>query len=289
MTATSRPFVAIGEVLWDLLPAGPQLGGAPANFAFHAAQLGHEAILLSAVGDDALGQQTRQQLEQRGIDARLQTSPFPTGTVGVSLDDRGVPAYDIRRPVAWDHLHTDEPMLQLARRAGVVCFGTLARRSADTDRCVADVLAAADPDCLRFCDLNLRAPFFSDDLIRQCVTGCNALKLNTDEADLVRRLLGKTPEQLMADTGLRYLILTRGEDGSSVWSRTAESHRPTPHVEVADTVGAGDAFSGAFCAALESGMSLADAHSLAVEVAAYVCTQSGAMVPWPDSLRRPAR
>lgn len=281
-----RYVVGIGEALWDMLPAGRQLGGAPANFAFHAGQLlGMEHVMaLSALGQDALADETEAAFSVRHLPTYMPHVAFPTGTVQVSLDEKGIPAYNIREGVAWDNIPFDVRMEQLATQCQALCFGSLAQRSVVSRETIRRFVSATPHDCLRIFDINLRQHYFSRQVIEQSLRMANILKINDEELPVASGLLGYAEadaaqlcRRLLSDYGLRMVVLTCGTDGSYVFAGEETSFLPTPRVVVADTVGAGDSFTGAFCAALLQGKPVSEAHALAVRVSAYVCTQHGAM------------
>ena len=290
-----KTAIGIGEILWDLLPDGKRLGGAPANFAWHAAQMGLDGIVVSAIGHDKLGDEIMDTLNARGLHNALQTNDRPTGTVKVEVDARGIPVYDITKDVAWDEIHFTPVLEDLARHAGAVCFGTLAQRSKVTRDTIRRFLAALpnDEGVLRVFDINLRQDFYTPETIAESIKHCNVIKLNEDELATLRSILpsvaGGTDDQycnrLLRDCGLRALILTRGEEGSTVYHAQGKSVLPTPKVEVADTVGAGDSFTAAFVSALLRGVTVGDAHRLAADVSAYVCTCYGAMPVLPAEIK----
>lgn len=291
---TQRKVIGIGEVLWDMLPSGPRLGGAPANFAYHVGQLGMPAAVVSRVGRDSLGRQATEQLRERGIEVMAGQCDLPTGTVDVQLDDAGVPAYSIATPAAWDCIEWTPELKEAASHARAICWGTLAQRG-HSAAAIRNAATCAPPDCLKVFDANLRAPHYSMAAIAESLQVCNVLKLNDDELALLARnglahTGGNETEAcrgiLQSNSGLRMVVLTCGSRCSHVVTSGGEvSTVPTPHVNVADTVGAGDSFTAAMCAALLSGMPAAEAHRLAVDVSAFVCTCHGAMPPMPDSLR----
>ena len=298
--STARPvIVGIGEVLWDMLPGGKQLGGAPANFAYHAAALGAAAAVVSRVGDDAPGREVLARLEALGVDRRhVGVDPtYPTGRVDVRVDAAGVPEYVIHEPVAWDFLAADEAVLRLAARADAVCFGTLAQRSA-VSRAAVQATLSATRACLRVFDINLRQQFFSRDLIDQMLRQCDVLKLNDAELPVVAGLLGITADEpgaavreLIGRYALRVVALTRGGRGSLLAGadgRTSD-HPGAPVATVADTVGAGDAFTAALVTGLLAGRDLDQVNAFANRLAAYVCTRSGATPAVPQSLAAEAR
>lgn len=287
--------VGMGEVLWDVLPQGRQIGGAPANFAFHVSQLDVPAVVVSATGNDALGREARQVFARHGLDSLMMDVPFPTGTVQVSVDPEGVPDYEIRKDVAWDHIPFTPRLLQLAAEARAVCWGTLAQRAEESRETILRFvdLVPNEPDRLKIFDINLRQHFYSKKVIEESLRRCNVFKLNVEELRTVSRLfdIPKSDVEsrcrcLLARYGLRMLILTCGAEGSYVLTPAATSFVETPKVEVADTVGAGDAFTAAMAVSLVQGMSVPEAHRRAVRVSAYVCTRHGAMpILPPDRLK----
>lgn len=281
----------MGEALWDLLPEGRKIGGAPANFAYHVSQFGFPSRVVSAVGDDPLGKEIRENFHGKGLGGILETVPYPTGTVQVTLDDAGVPCYDIRENVAWDNMPFTPELEALARETRAVCFGSLAQRHAVSRATIGSFLDAM-PDGgeqYRIFDINLRQGFHTPEVLCESLRRCNILKINDEELDTVSRMFGYPDiEQqdkcwiLLAKYDLRMLILTCGIDGSYVFTPGRVSFVETPRVEVADTVGAGDSFTAAFLSALLAGRSVGEAHRLAVDVSAYVCSQHGAMPRLPE-------
>lgn len=285
-------IVGIGEALWDMLPEGRKIGGAPANFTYHVSQFGLDAVAVSAVGDDELGAEIRQTFEEKDLQTLLATVPYPTGTVAVTLDAKGIPHYEICEGVAWDNIPFSPELEALARNTIAVCYGTLAQRNSVSRKTIESFIAAMPADGIKICDINLRGTFYNKEILESSMRACDILKINDEEIDEVSRLLGaEFPTQRMAALNLmsRYevdiLILTCGTNGSYIYSMDGtESFLPTPKVKVADTVGAGDSFTGAFIAALLCGKDIKKAHALAVEVSAYVCTQNGAMPELPDEI-----
>jgi fructokinase len=285
-------IVGIGEALWDMLPEGRKIGGAPANFTYHVSQFGLDAVAVSAVGDDELGAEIRHTFEEKDLQTQLATVPYPTGTVAVTLDAKGIPHYEICEGVAWDNIPFSPELEALARNTIAVCYGTLAQRNSVSRKTIESLIAAMPADGIKICDINLRGTFYNKEILESSMRACDILKINDEEIDEVSRLLGaEFPTQRMAALNLmsRYeidiLILTCGTNGSYIYSMDGtESFLPTPKVKVADTVGAGDSFTGAFIAALLCGKDIKKAHALAVEVSAYVCTQNGAMPELPDEI-----
>lgn len=292
----NKPIVVgMGEALWDVLPDGKKIGGAPANFAFHAGQAGMDSRVVSAVGTDALGEEALATLEGKGlnIDAVARVD-FPTGVVNVSLGEQGIPQYDICEGVAWDNIPFTPALANLARQAQAVCWGSLAQRNEVSRKTIFSFLDAmpSDEACLKVFDINLRQQFYTLEIIEASCRRANVLKINDEELVLVSEMLrlgAGSPEvlcrSLMERYGLSILVLTCGANGSYVFTPVETSYRVTPKVQVADTVGAGDSFTATLVGELLRNTPVGVAHEHAVEVAAYVCTQQGAMAEWPDSLR----
>ena len=287
----SNIVVGIGEVLWDMLPTGKRLGGAPANFAYHAAMNGCRAAIVSAVGCDTLGDEILTSLESKPLECHIARTPYPTGTVAVNLDAAGIPCYTITENVAWDNIPFTDDLAATAKRTAAVCFGSLARRSPVSRTAIDKFLDTLSDDALIVFDANLRGDFYCADDLGRRISRCNILKLNDEELPVVADLLGMSmpgdtttnePDELCRRLINRYnldtLILTCGTAGSHVFTKAGEhSFLPTPRVEVVDTVGAGDSFTAAYVAAILHGSTTAEAHAAAVRTAAYVCTQPGAM------------
>ena len=281
-----RLVVGLGEVLWDVLPEGKKLGGAPANFAYHAGQfLGSDnTIAISALGEDRLSDETIEALRSHGLNDLLPRVPYPTGTVQVSLDEQGIPTYDIKENVAWDNIPFDKDIEQIARSCRAVCFGSLAQRNVVSRETIHRFLDATPADCLKIFDINLRQQFYTKEIIKESLQRCNILKINDEELVLIGRMFGYPGLDIenkcwliLGKYNLDMLVLTCGTNGSYVFTPGQMSFQETPKVQVADTVGAGDSFTGSFCAAILSGKPVTEAHKLAVEVSAFVCTQNGAM------------
>lgn len=287
-----RKIIGLGEVLFDVLPQGAKLGGAPANFAFHVSQFGYDAVAISAVGNDILGDHALKTFDDNGLKYIIPRVPYPTGTVNVTLDEAGVPTYTFTPDVAWDHIPFTPEMEAVAKEARAVCFGSLAQRSAVSRETINKVLEATPEDCLKIFDINLRGNFYNKDVLQQGVRHANILKINDEELITVGRMFdypGLDIEEkcriIMRRYHLKMVVLTCGTNGSYVFGENGfTSFKPTPKVEVADTVGAGDSFTGAFTASLLSGKTIEEAHEIAVNVSAYVCTKKGAMPKLPQKL-----
>ena len=287
-------IVGMGEALWDVLPEVKKIGGAPANFAYHVSQFGFDSRVVSAVGNDDLGDEILKVFKEKQLKHQLQTVNYPTGTVQVTLDDNGIPCYDIKEGVAWDNIPFTDDLKRLALSTRAVCFGSLAQRN-EVSRTSINRFLDTMPDGegqLKIFDINLRQGFFTKDIIRDSCQRCNVLKINDEELVAISRLFGYPGIDLqdkcwilLAKYNLKMLILTCGTNGSYVFTPGVVSFQETPKVPVADTVGAGDSFTATFTAALLKGKSVPEAHKLAVEVSAYVCTQSGAMPELPQVLK----
>ena len=259
----------MGEALWDVLPEGKKLGGAPANFAYHISQFGLNSRVVSAVGDDKLGTEILENFREKKLFGIVETVPYPTGTVQVELDAEGVPA----------------------RHTRAVCFGSLAQRSVVSRETINRFLEAMPEgdEILKIFDINLRQGFYTKEILCHSFSKCNILKINDEELVTVSRMFGYPGIDLqdkcwilLAKYNLKMLILTCGVNGSYVFTPGSVSFVETPKVVVADTVGAGDSFTATFVASILKGKSVREAHELAVKVSAYVCTQNGAMPVLPD-------
>lgn len=285
--------IGMGEVLWDVLPEGKKLGGAPCNFAYHVSQFGLDSCAVSAIGDDVLGKEIIESLDEKGVKYHIDTVPYPTGTVQVELDANGVPQYEIKENVAWDNIPYTAMLESLAERTKAVCFGSLAQRNVVSRNTINRFLDAVPEsnDALVVFDVNLRQGFYTKEILCNSMERCNILKINDEELVTVSRLFGYPGIDLqdkcwilLGKYNLKMLILTCGINGSYVFTPGNVSFQPTPKVEVADTVGAGDSFTAAFIASILKGEPVADAHRKAVEVSAFVCTQNGAMPKLPESV-----
>ena len=287
-------IVGMGEVLWNMLPEGKKIGGAPANFAYHVSQYGFDGCVVSAVGDDKLGNEILESFNNRRLNYLIQRVPYPTGTVQIELDEAGIPCYEIKENVAWDNIPFTVDLEKLAKKTRAVCFGSLAQRntvSRETINRFLDVMSDAAGQ-YRVFDVNLRQGFYDKEILCNSMKRCNILKINDEELIAVSRMfeypgidLEDKCRALLSEYGLEILILTCGVNGSYVFTRENVSFVNTPKIEVADTVGAGDSFTATFISAILKGKSIREAHELAVEVSAYVCTQNGAMPELPISIK----
>ncbi len=286
--------VGIGELLWDLLPSGPKLGGAPANFAYHAQALGAEAAMITRVGDDERGREAVRCIESIGLSSTgIQTDEkAPTGTVTVVLDGNGVPSYTIHTDTAWDRIEATPEALAVVRAADALCFGSLAQRSLASRESIQRLLSAAPTEAWRVFDINLRQHYHSREVIERSLQLANVLKLNDEELPVVADLFAlsgdskRQIESLLDTFDLKVVALTRGGGGSLIYKDGSWSDCRPEAVQVVDTVGAGDAFTAALVLGLLHGAPLDAMHAFASEVAGYVCTCAGGTPTLPESLSR---
>ncbi|MDR1091614.1 MAG: carbohydrate kinase [Prevotella sp.] len=275
--------IGIGELLWDILPSGKKAGGAPVNFTFHASQTGAAGYAISALGNDALGNELMHELDKNKINYLIEKVDYPTGTVEVTLNE-GIPRYVINENVAWDYIPLTDSMKQLVSEADAICFGTLAQRSLVSRNTTLALLKLVKADAYRLYDINLRQHFYSKDIIENSLIHANSFKVNDEEIEVLKKLFSLDMENeqvchwFISRFGLRLVILTAGELYSTVYTPDEMSTIETPKVEVADTVGAGDCFSGVLITAFLKGKTLKEAHSMAVNAAAHVCSCQGAWV-----------
>ncbi|WP_278814649.1 carbohydrate kinase family protein, partial [Bifidobacterium pullorum] len=263
----TKPIVlSLGELLWDMLPTGKRAGGAPVNFIYHASMNGAEGVAISAVGEDELGDELLAATEAAGINSMVQRNAWPTGTVDVALKN-GIPEYTIVKNVAWDHILYTRQLIEVVEKADAICFGTLGLRSPESHDTIIELLKHAKKGAMKFFDINLRGDHYSKDLIEELLGQATVFKINDDELFLLRDMFdirGTSDDNAcrwFLDTfDLDYVILTGGASFSTIMSKTGETSTiNTPRVEVADTVGAGDSFSGTFTGKLLNGATLKEA------------------------------
>ena len=287
--------VAVGEVLWDVLPSGRKLGGAPANFAFHARSLGTDARVISRVGDDPLGREILDRMQGLGLPTETigVDDERPTGTVEVAVSDDGQPTYTIWEDVAWDRIEAGPLSLATCAAADAVCFGSLARRGEVSRRGIGTLVAAAGPGTLRIFDINLRPPFVDRAVVEDSLQLANVLKLNDDELERLSEWFGLDgdPARRVAGLAARFdlgaVALTRGAKGSLLYRDGLIAEHPGAHARVVDTVGAGDSFTAVLTLGLLEAWTLDEINHRANLVAAYVCSRPGATPELPDGLLRP--
>jgi len=277
-----RPVViGIGEVLWDLLPDGKMLGGAPVNFAYHASQLGAVGVAISSVGNDELGNQIKDSVNEKDVVNCISTNNYPTGTVGVTLID-GIPDYTIYENVAWDFIELTPKAVIMLRQADAICFGTLAQRNKASHDEIMKALHLVPKKCLKVYDINLRQKYYNADLISESLLGSNVFKINDDEIEIFKQIFNiegnevEVGQKIINAYSIDYLALTKGNKGSYLFWKDEISFIQTPVVEVADTIGAGDSFTSAMVMGILNNRSLKVIHQKAVEISAFVCTQKGA-------------
>ena len=290
----SARVLAVGEILWDLLPSGKQLGGAPANFAYHTHALGADARVVSRVGNDPLGREILDRLRALGLptDGVSVDPTAPTGTVSVELQSDGQPRFTIHEDVAWDRICVDADSLTFAAHTDAICFGSLAQRCDTSRAAILQLVSRTPTTALRVFDINLRQHFYSRAILESSLTLANALKLNEAELPVLAAmfdLAGDTRAQLVALAGrfqLRAVALTRGANGSLLLADGAWSDHPGLRVKVVDAVGAGDAFTAAWTLGLLARQPLDEINHRANELAAFVCTQPGATPRLPEDFKR---
>ena len=278
-------IIGIGELLWDVLPDGKKLGGAPCNFVYHAQKQGAIGKVVSAIGDDSNGKEILEVLKAKNISAELvQVNNKPTSTVDITLSLDGLPKYTIHEDVAWDFMSLNEDIIKAVSVADIICFGSLAQRNKTSRETMEKLLNHSRPGTLIVFDINLRQDFYSKEIITKSLQLCNVLKLNEDELLVLCDLFGikaKSEEEQILDLineyNLKLAAYTKGNESSLLMTPLEKSYIPTPKVEVKDTIGAGDSFAAAMIVGFAKGNLLKILHQKAVEIAAFVCTQDGAM------------
>lgn len=289
----SLSVVGIGEVLWDLLPAGAQLGGAPANFAWHAHALGARSQIISRIGNDDLGAEIRSRFARMKLpDNLVQTDPsHPTGTVTVALS-HGHPEYTIHENVAWDHIEVTPEAASAVHSADAICFGSLAQRGSASLQSIQTLVSAARPEALRIFDINLRQHYFERQTIETSLRLANVLKLNDAELPTLAKMFSAAGdirsqiEIFAANFNLHVVALTRGAHGSLLFQNGHWSEHPAVKAEIKDTIGAGDSFTAALCVGLLRKLDLDHINAAANEIAAFVCSDAGATPVLPERFCR---
>jgi len=284
--------VGIGEILWDLLPSGKMLGGAPTNFAFHANQLSAKGIPVSAIGNDELGKEIISELNLRGINVEYiqETYRKKTGVVEVSFED-GEPKYNIIENVAWDDIQISNSLIELFSKADAVCYGTLAQRDQNNKVVINRLLNETKSSCVKYFDINLRQNYYSSDLINHLAKLSNIIKLNENELNVLSdifQLEGSTLEKcrkIIRQFELDLVVLTMGEKGSYLVSFNEESKIKPVVSKVVDTIGAGDSFSAAIIVGLLNNLDLKLLNEFANEVSSFVCSQNGGTPVLPENLK----
>lgn len=290
-------LIGIGEILWDEFPGSKQLGGAPANFAFHASGLGARGVIVSCIGEDSRGREIKTQLDKSGVPYLLSIDPnHPTGRVSVAADDKGMVNYIIHEDSAWDFFSCEPTLTDAARQADAVCFGTLAQRSQISGNTIINFIRETRESCLKVFDINLRQHYYTKAIISKLLDLTDVLKLNHEELGIVSAMFllsGKEEtsclEELISLFGLDMIVLTKGKEGSRIFTSKDNDavYKPDP-VQVRDSVGAGDAFTAAVALGILKGFSLEKINRTASSVASFVCSKRGAtpVITEGSSLRR---
>jgi fructokinase len=286
-------IAGLGEVLWDVLPDGEEIGGAPMNFAYHVNALGARGLPVSTVGDDERGRKALAELGRRGLDvAAISVDPArPTGYVPAQVDARGVARYVFPDDVAWDNLTLNEAALSQAAHLDAVCFGTLAQRSPASRKAIQRFMDAMPEAALKVFDVNLRQTFYSKEIIEASLKRANVLKLSDEELPVLREMFSLEGDEahvlhaLLRRNCLKLAALTRGSGGALLVALDEISEHPGVSAKVADTIGAGDAFTAATVVGLLLDKDLAEINERANALAAYVCSRAGAMPPIPKELK----
>jgi fructokinase len=291
----ARPLiVGIGEVLWDMLPSGRQLGGAPANFTYHAGALGAETRLISRVGRDDLGRETLERLAELGVPTECveNDDQLPTSTVGVNVSADGQPHYQIHENVAWDAINGEAAARRAVAAADAVCFGSLAQRSDISRAAIRSLVASAPAKALRIFDINLRQHYYSPSIIEESLKLASVLKVNDAELPRLAEMFDLAGDarlqiqQLAQRYSLRAVACTRGASGSLIFAEGRWSDHAGIATTVVDTIGAGDSFTAAMTLGLLAGWELDRINDHANHIAAFVCSRAGAMPMLPDELRK---
>ncbi len=296
MAAEIRVIVGIGEVLWDVLPAGKVLGGAPANFIFHTREIGGEDVqplLVSCVGKDSLGKEILERWNDLSLSREFLSADklHPTGTVAVRIDPQGKPAYAIGESAAWDFLPESPQLRELAATCDAVCFGTLAQRGPASRKTIQDFLRQVGSETLRILDLNLRAPFFSRSVIEELLALANVLKMNDEELSALAGTFSiaggedAVAAELMRRHRLRWIVLTKGEKGSVLYGAGRKFVHGGSPGKVVDSIGAGDAFAAAIAVGMLRNMNAERLNDCANRLASFVCASPGAMPPVPEEIK----
>ena len=287
-------IVGIGEILWDMLPSGKVIGGAPANFAYHAQELGESSIVVSCVGNDELGREIISSLEKKDMPTEFLyiDKSHPTGVVSARINKEGKPSYLIQEEVAWDYIPTSTLIRELAFKSAAVCFGTAAQRSQLSRMTIQTFVGLMEQDSIRVFDINLRQNFYSQDVIETSLSLANVLKLNVNELSVVKKLLRlngdekKILNELSRKYSLNLIALTRGREGSILFTEGKTSNHEGHKINVEDTVGAGDAFVAGLVTGMLRGYELDDLHNKANCVASYICSKHGATPSLTNEIRK---
>lgn len=292
--SAQHTVVGLGEALWDMLPSGKHLGGAPLNFAYIASLLGDKVVIATRIGNDLLGEEIRTELTRRDLDLEgIQIDDeLPTGAVEVSFQN-GQPHYEIRQPAAWDALEWTPKWRRIAAKSDAVCFGTLAQRASRSHESIEKFVQNTGPECLRVLDINLRKPFYAREVIESSLRMATVLKLNDVEVADIAAICGIPSDEIGAQMmdllrkyDLKCVFVTRGECGAIAANSRGVIEHPGFKVQIRDTIGAGDAFTAAATHCLLAGMQLETTLAVANRWASWVASQTGGMPEMSAELRR---
>jgi len=296
-TVASEYVIGIGELLWDCFPTYRRMGGAPANFAYHASQFGFDTLVVSAVGKDADGNALLDNLRLHKLDSYIERTDLPTGTVVVDTSNPNDPHYNINTNVAWGTILFTQELEEIAKNCRAVCFGTLAQYGSVSRNTIMQLLDTVPQGCYKVYDINLRAnpgmSLYDDETVVNSISKCNVLKVNLEELQYLSTLFSldekasvetRSKALIENNPNVKILVVTMGTDGSWVFADNEASFEATPKVKLVDAVGAGDSFTGAFIGSILKGKTIKEAHQLAVKVSAYVCTQPEGMPAMPKEL-----
>ena len=278
-------ILSIGELLWDIFPDKKILGGAPANFAFHARQFGSDATLFTALGNDQQGLELEETAAKAGIIMQSSRVSHPTGTADIILNNEQVPTYKLNDNCAWDHIPLTNKLKKFAAKADLIVFGTIAQRNFESRNTIKKALELSQAPSKILFDINLRLNFYTKEIIEDSLSAANYLKLNDEEESVLKIIFNKNIEQIISDFNLELAILTLGPKGSKIITSNSMSECPATKCEIIDTVGAGDSFTAYFIINYLNGMSIPESQKKASNVAAYVCAHNGATVQIPEYLK----
>ena len=278
-------IISIGEILWDIFPDKKILGGAPANFVFHARQFGSDATLFTALGNDQQGIELEENAVKAGIIMQSSRVSHPTGIADIFLNNEQVPTYKLNDNCAWDHIPLTNKLKKFAEKADLIVFGTIAQRNIESRNTIQEALKLSKSSSKKLFDINLRLDFYSKEIIEESLNAANYLKLNDEEESVLQNLFNKNIEQIISDFNLELAILTLGPKGSKIITSNSMSECPAAKCKIVDTVGAGDSFTAFFIINYLKGMSIHESQKKASKVAAYVCAHNGATVQIPKDLK----
>jgi fructokinase len=278
-------ILSIGELLWDIFPDKKILGGAPANFVFHARQFGSDATLFTALGNDQQGLELEETAAKAGIIMQSSRVSHPTGTAEIILNNEQVPTYKLNDNCAWDHIPLTNDLKKFAEKADLIVFGTIAQRNFESRNTIKEALKLSKSSSKILFDINLRLNFYTKEIIEESLNAANYLKLNDEEESVLQIIFNKNIGQIISDFNLELAILTLGPKGSRIITSNTVSECPSTKCEIIDTVGAGDSFTAFFIINYLNGMSIPESQKKASNVAAYVCAHNGATVQIPEYLK----